>query len=64
MKPVATWTKCPGYDESNPMEHSRRDYCWACAPWWEKVPVCKKGHKLALSGYCKRCRKYSKIEEV
>ena len=57
MKPKAVWVKCAGY-ASNPMEHSMRDYCWTCSPWWEDIPVCDKSHKLASSGYCRICHKY------
>lgn len=36
---AATWVKCPGFD-SDPYEHTMRDNCWSCAPFWEWIPTC------------------------
>ncbi len=35
----ARMVKCPEY-ETSPYEHSMRDNCWTCAPYWETIPVC------------------------
>lgn len=43
----------------NEQEHAWRDFCWSCAPYWWIVPVCPNHKvKLALSGYCKLCKKF------
>jgi len=60
MKANAVWTRCS--DNSSREEHEMRDYCWNCAPYWDWVPRCPvDGQKLALSGYCKPCKKYYNI---
>lgn len=56
-KAMAEVDKCTNYTSSH--EHSMRDYCWTCAPYWDIVPLCPTHRrKLATSGYCKDCRRY------
>jgi len=59
MKPLAKIVDCPGTADGY---HDYRDFCWTCAPFWEKIPVCPThGRKLATSGWCRYCRKYYDI---
>lgn len=61
----ATIIDCPGITNDGIVAHSRRDGCWSCAPFWEKVPVCPEhGNKLSLTGYCRSCRGHYSLVEV
>lgn len=63
MKKKAKWVLCAGYRE-NPQLHYLRDFCWTCAPYWEKIAVCPEhGQKIPMSGWCKSCRKYYDVRE-
>lgn len=61
-KPDAIWIDCPGITNDGRMGHTMRDYCWTCAPYWERVPTCPRdGAKLQQSGYCRKCKKFASI---
>ena len=67
---LATTVKCPSAEEGGAYEHTRRDHCTTCAPFWENIAVCEQGHKLKPSehdglyrpghekGFCTKCRKF------
>ena len=65
MKAKAAFIDCPGISGPNGIrDHSMRDYCWSCAPFWERIPLCPTHHrKLRSSGYCQDCRKFYNLEE-
>lgn len=65
-KTPATYVDCAGmYGERGRYEHSLRDYCWTCAPFWERVPLCPVHRsKLTGSGYCRACKQhYALVDE-
>ena len=61
MKQTAEWQDCPGLADR--FEHSMRDHCLNCAPWWERFPVCPTDKTpLTFRGFCKSCRKYYEVK--
>ena len=58
MKELATIVHCT--DRMTDYEHSMRDFCSTCAPYWDRVPICPTDRvKLnSPSGYCRKCKKY------
>mgnify|MGYP001572042502 FL=1 len=69
----AIYVDCPGM--SNPREHTMRDHCWSCAPYWERIPTCPKHNTKLLQrqhqpvrwtpevkGYCRECKKHYQLE--
>jgi hypothetical protein len=56
----ARWVDCPGM--ADPFEHTMRDHCWNCAPFWERIPVCPDcNRKLQKRGRtkCKHCKAWT-----
>ena len=65
-KPLAIIEKCSGH-LADPFEHSMRDFCSTCAPYWINIKLC--GHckhkiKNCSTGYCAKCKKYSQMKGV
>mgnify|MGYP001620022616 FL=1 len=62
MKVKAVWVECAGVTNEGKSGHAMRDYCWSCAPFWEKFPTCPKHEKMLTDkGYCKICKKFYKL---
>ncbi len=60
MKQKAIIISCG--DRVGQFEHSMRDNCYSCAPFWDLYPICPiSKHKLSNSGFCKACKKYFDI---
>ena len=69
----AVWVDCPGM--TNPYEHTMRDHCSSCAPYWECFPTCPIDGKMLrdrthsptgpwkpqTTGYCRTCHKHYKL---
>lgn len=37
---IAKWVDCPGIVNEGRQNHTYRDSCWSCAPFWERIPLC------------------------
>ena len=72
MKLIPTWIKCSG-EAHRPEVGGMIDNCWSCAPYWENIATCVKGHRLtkrhvnpceanefrgSYKYYCKECKKH------
>lgn len=59
----AIFAICPGVKNDGIAEHSMRDFCLSCAPFWEEYPICPTHQgKLSITGFCKECRKHYSIK--
>lgn len=57
IKLKAFWHVCPGLLNDGKFNHSMRDNCTSCAPFWEQYPVCPVCDKRLNSElYCKHCK--------